>query len=397
MRRLYYVLSVFLILTSSGLRAQYNAPPAQVNASATPFSQTNPTDMGGRATYNPSVTNPAMGLVLDSVAGHTSKNQAQFDFRSAEINLSGAVDPFFNLYGVFNGTPNGVAVEEAFFMTTSLPWNLTVRGGRFFANFGRLPHWHDHELPFVYRVNSLDQFVGAEAQSDGVEVMHLFKTPFFLQGTLGAYNDIGANNPRLNQTDGNGGGHVNGRPLDALTYLGRLFTYIPIGDDYGLDLGASEAFTPRQYFVGGVRSPDPHAARSLTGIDITFRWLPLTENVYRKLTWGTEIFRNDEVRADPTATVFNRKTAAAGYSYVDWRFSHWWSAGPFGDYTENIDDPASNTRTYGAVLNFFSSEFSRFRLQLSEVQDNHGHTPDDQVFLQWFLTIGSHVHVFKDR
>src|SRR5258708_6437462 len=127
-----------------------------------------------KPSYNPSVTNPAMGLVLDSVLGHTTLNQGHFDFRSAEINLSSAIDPFANLYGVFNGTQNGVQVEEAFFMTTSLPWNLTFRGGRMFANFGRLPPWHDHELPFVNRVNSLSSFIWAGAQADGAEFMYLF-------------------------------------------------------------------------------------------------------------------------------------------------------------------------------------------------------------------------------
>jgi hypothetical protein len=352
--------------------------------------------------YNPSVTNPAMGLVLDSVLGHTTQNQGHFDFRSAEINLSGAIDPFANLFGVFNGTQNGVQVEEAFFMTTSLPWNLTLRGGRMFANFGRLPHWHDHELPFVDRVNSLNNFIGAEAQTDGAELMYLFKTPFFLQGTLGAYNKLGANNNRLDQTDGRGNGYTNGRPFESFTYLGRLFTYVPMGDDYGLDLGVSEALTPQARYISGMRTDNPHSARSLTGVDLTFRWLPLTQNVYRKLVWGTEIFRNNELRqtgTDPATNLntYGRKTAMGGYSYVEWRFSHRWSTGPFYDLTEDLDNPVINTKTFGAVLNLFTSEFARFRLQLSRAQPNNGSPMDDQVFLQVFVTIGSHVHIFKDR
>jgi hypothetical protein len=251
----------------------------------------------------------------------------------------------------------------------------------------------------------MDTFIGAEAQADGVELMHLFKTPFFLQGTLGVYNKLGANNNRLQEIV-NGTtqtGHSNGRPWPAFTYLGRLFSYVPLGDDYGLDLGASEAITPAQYYISGTRVDNQHSARSLTGVDVTFRWLPLTENVYRKLTWGTEIFRNNELRqtgTDPNVglNLYGRKTALAGYSYVEWRFSHWWSTGPFFDYAENLDTPASNTRTYGMVLNLFTSEFARFRLQLSQARPNDGSSfTDDQAFLQAFLTIGSHVHVFKDR
>jgi hypothetical protein len=353
-----------------------------------------------KPSFNPSITNPAMGLVLDSVFGHTTQNQGHFDFRSAELNLSAAIDPFANLYGVFNGTRDGVQVEEAFFMTTSLPWNMTIRGGRMFANFGRLPHWHDHELPFVNRVSSLNNFIGAEAQADGLELMHLFKTPFFLQGTLGMYNKIGADNNRLTET--NGPGHSSGRPFPEFTYLGRLASYLPMGDDYGLDLGVSESLTPKQRYVNGTRVDNVHSARSLSGVDLTFRWLPLTNNVYRKLTWGTEVFRNNELRQtstdpDPTLDTYGRKTALGGYSYVEWRFSPWWSAGPFFDYAENLDTPSTNTKTYGTVLNLFTSEFARFRLQLYRAQPNNGSKMDDQVFLQVFVTIGSHVHIFKDR
>ena len=64
---------------------------------------------------------------------------------------------------------DGVEVEEAAIVTTSLPYNLTVKGGRFFADFGRLSKFHDHDLPFVNRPQVLDKFVGGESQADGVE------------------------------------------------------------------------------------------------------------------------------------------------------------------------------------------------------------------------------------
>jgi hypothetical protein len=205
-----------------------------------------------RAASPANAFNPAMGLTLDAVAGHTRQNRGSFDFRSAELSLSAAVDPFAKLYGVINGTPDeGLEVEEAFFMTTSLPYNLTIRGGRLFANFGRLPHWHDHELPFVNRTDSLDTFIDGEAKADGFEVMHLFKTPFFLQGTFGMYSKLGAENERLSETGADG--HSKGRPGNAFTYLAKLSTYLSLGDNYGVDLGISQALTPKQYYISGVR------------------------------------------------------------------------------------------------------------------------------------------------
>ncbi len=349
-----------------------------------------------RPASNPSVFNPAMGLTLDAVASNTTLNQGNFDFRSAELNVQAAIDPFAKLFAVFNGTPDGFEVEEAFFMTTSLP-AVTVRGGRMFANVGRLPHWHDHELPFVNRPASVDRFVGGESRADGVEVMHLFRTPFFLQGTLGAYNKIGSDNDRLESNTGND--HRSGRPWDAFTYLGRLFSYVPFGDNFGVDVGISEAWTPRQYFINGNEVSLGNASRSLTAADFTFRFEPLENNVFRKLLWGTEIFRNSELREKNDATaglIYPRQTSAGGYSYIDWRFARLWSAGPFYDHAEDIDDPHIQTDSGGAMLNFLPSEFQRIRLQISRVK-TEGMREDNQVYVQYFATIGSHVHVFKDR
>lgn len=350
--------------------------------------------------YNQSVFNPAMGLVLDAAVSNTTLNRGNFDFRSAELNLQSAVDPFANLFAVINGTKDNVSVEEAFFMTTSLP-GVTIRGGRMFASFGRFPHWHDHELPFVNRTPSLDRFIGAEAQADGVEIMHLFKTPFFLQGTLGSYNKIGADNNRLHSNTGSGA--ADGRHWNEFTYLARLFSYVPMGDNVGIDLGLSEAVTPVAHIIGGTEMQFNHSARSLTGLDVTFRYEPLQNNVYRKLIWGSEVFRNTELRQINTAgdsgalvTTYPRKTAWGGYSYIDWRFSRWFSTGPFYDVAEDLDNPSVKTKTTGGMLNLIASEFQRIRLQVSQAATDNLKT-DNQVYLQWFLTIGTHVHVFKDR
>jgi hypothetical protein len=344
--------------------------------------------------FNLNIFNPAIGFVLDMALQDTKAQKSNFDFRSAELNLSASVDPFVNLYAVITSTGSGgLNVEEAAFMTTSLPYNLTVRGGRFFANFGRFPHWHDHELPFVNRTPSLDTFIGGESQADGLELLHLFKTPFFLQGTVGVYNKLGADNNRLDQNSGSG--DSNGRTWNAMTYLQRLASYIPMGDDYGLDLGASNSVTPKQNYIDGVQVSGLNSQRWLTGADMTFRYEPLANNAYRKLLWGTEIFHNTE--QVPEGTGYGRQQAWGGYSYTDWRWAARWSSGGFFDFSELLDTPGQNTKTYGVMLNFHPSEFQRLRLQFSQERWNNGTTLDNQVYLQWTGAIGTHIHVFKDR
>ena len=118
----------------------------------------------------PSQFNPAIGFIVDDVFSYSEHERANFEFRSGELGISANVDPFARAYAIINGTPDEIEVEEAAIVTTSLPYNLTVKGGRFFADFGRLSKFHDHDLPFVNRPIVLDEYVGGESQADGLEV-----------------------------------------------------------------------------------------------------------------------------------------------------------------------------------------------------------------------------------
>src|SRR5207249_1695672 len=48
-----------------------------------------------------------------------------------------------------NDNETEVEVEEAFMQTTSLPFNLQLKGGQFFAALGRLNPTHPHTWDFV--------------------------------------------------------------------------------------------------------------------------------------------------------------------------------------------------------------------------------------------------------
>ena len=133
----------------------------------------------------PTALNPSMGLVLDANVQNLGKAGGNFDFRSAELGIAASVDPFARMYSFINGTKDGVEIDEAAAITSSLPYNLTVKAGRFLADFGRFPKVHEHELPFVNEPLSVQRMIGGETQADGVEVNYLFPTPFFLRATLG--------------------------------------------------------------------------------------------------------------------------------------------------------------------------------------------------------------------
>src|SRR5438128_5623482 len=229
----------------------------------------------------PSQFNPAIGLILDNVFSYSEKDRGDFEFRAAELGVSASVDPFARGYAIITGSPDGFDVEEAAIVTTSLPYNLTLKGGRFFADFGRLSKFHDHDLPFVNRPIALDRFVGGEAQSDGVELNYLLPTSQYVTLTAGAYNKMGAGNTRVDNTVA--------RDFSQFTYLGRASTFFSLTDANSLDLGTSLAYTPEVKLDGG-------ASRHLAGVDLTYRYIPLSQASYRGLIWGSEFLYNQEDR-----------------------------------------------------------------------------------------------------
>ncbi|TMA36990.1 MAG: hypothetical protein E6J83_16465, partial [Deltaproteobacteria bacterium] len=304
----------------------------------------------------PSQFNPAIGLILDNVFSYSEKDRGDFEFRAAELGLSASVDPFARGYAIITGSPDGFDVEEAAIVTTSLPYNLTFKGGRFFADFGRLSKFHDHDLPFVNRPNAIDRFIGGESQADGVELSYLVPLPQYLTLTAGAYNKLGAENDRVSNTAP--------RDFSQFTYLGRAATFLNLNDANSIDLGTSYAYTPEVKLDGG-------ASRHLAGVDLTYRYIPLSQASYRGLIWGSEFLYNQEDRpvggfpaaepalslgrglglpaaapavADPPASlVFKRRDAASFYSYLEARLSRRFYPGFLFDWVQDVDHLTGDT------------------------------------------------------
>jgi hypothetical protein len=371
----------------------------------------------------PSQFNPAIGLIIDTVASYKGQQGGNFELRAAELGLSASVDPFARAWAIITGSSDGFELEEAAIATTSLPYNLSLQGGRFFADFGRLSKFHDHDLPFVNRPVVLDEYVDGESQADGVQGSWLVPIGQYLTLTAGMYNKIGADNERVS--------NLTSRQLSDFTYLGRAATFFSLTDANSVDLGLSLAGTPRV-------AEDLGEPRYLGGLDLTYRWIPLGASGYRGFIWGTEVLVNSEnqpiggfpddtavtnearlasaleapisspvvsripyrlsalPQQDATAPlVFQRKNAVGLYSYAEYRFSRQLFAGFLFDWAESIDPGVGDTFAYSPYLTLWASEFQRFRLEYTRFEAPGDH--ENQFFLQWTVIIGSHVHSFRDR
>lgn len=370
----------------------------------------------------PSVFNPAIGLVGETVFGYRSKGSAEtgskrpggFDMfqRSVELNASASVDPFAKGYVVVNASADPVtgestlAVEEAALQTTSLPGNLEVKAGRFFGEFGRLGYIHDHELPFVNRPLVLAQYIGGESRTDGVQINWLIPTEHYISLTLGAGNQFGGDNPPNFVGDTRNG--------SGLNYWGRLSTYFELTPDVSLEPGISGLWNPS---TDAQWVPDPanpafpivdgntftERERRLLGVDWVLSWKPLRNNQFQTLTWGTEVLYSDNRYdvTDPSGNALpGRSVSSYGmYTYLTYKFHRQWTTGIQYEWLENAQNNQAETSAESANITWALSHWDQLRFQYTHTDNNAatGLSPDDAVYLQWAWIIGSHSHGWQQR
>ena len=352
--------------------------------------------------------NPGIGFAGDTIFSYTGKGNditgndrfGGFDafLRTAELDLEASVDPFARAYAVIAGSADmqtgeaAMGVEEASIVTTSLPWNLTVQGGRFFADFGRLAYVHEHDLPFVWRPLVLDRYIGGESKTDGAQVNWLFPTTQYISLTLGIGDQFGSSP--------NGVGTF--RQLNGLNYWGHLSTYFDLSPNLSLETGVSGLINPNTQSLGSVNQQ----SRYIGGTDLTLRYQPLNSTLHRGLVWGTEmLYTSGQFGFDPDGTAasgdeFARHENAFGlYSYVEAKLSREIKSGFLFQWVEDPVDPLQMTYSYAPYLTYNPSEFQTLRLQFSHVDPRHSLLlqPYNAVYLQWTFILGRHVHGFKQR
>jgi len=335
--------------------------------------------------------NPAISFVVDTEFSTGNLDPGyNFSLQSGELFISAPIDPFLRGYASLNASSEeGFGLEEAALITTSLPWNLTVKGGRFMADVGRMPHWHNEQLPFVNRPESIERIFGGETISEGAEVTWLAPIDHYFRVTTGLYNTIGAENT----DDLFDNGFDGRRSFNELTWLVRPSTYFDLSDTLNLEVGGTY-FTVNQ-----------DNTRSLFGVDATLRHQPGTSGFYQGLVLGSEWYWNSERFGDIAAgtdpdtgdPIFGsrRFKRNGGYGYAEVFLGRRYSIGVRGDYAENLAGSADRQRTLSAFATWMPSEFQRLRLQADAV--SQAEADGYQITLQWTGFLGSHSHGFAAR
>jgi hypothetical protein len=361
-------------------------------------------DVGGS-----SASNPSRFLELGD---HDPINRG-FSLRNAEIAVDGAVDPYFKGFGnivlkLDQNNETSIELEETYLQSTSLPANLQLKAGQFFAAFGRQNPQHPHQWAFVDAPVILARTLGPDGlRNIGAQVSWLAPTPFYTEAFLGIFNPQGSTafsfrNP--GDADAIGVDRVHGRatlktnlrgPGDLL-YVPRLASSFELTDQQTLVVGASAAFGPNST-GSGLHS-------EIYGMDLYWKWKPANAHAgFPFLAWQTEaLYQRFEAGADPAAALTAEVLHDWGfYSQVLWGFKERWVAGLRGEYASgnhaeyDPNDVYRNERTrVSPALTFYPSEFSKVRLQYNY---DHGALfgTDHSLWLQFEFLLGAHgAHKF---
>ena len=380
-------------------------------------------DLGLVATF------AAGGSTANDIEGGTElgghdPNQRGFTVQGVELNLQGAIDPYFrgnaNIAFLLDaGGETTVELEEAWLETVSLPWNLQVRAGQMLTDLGRINAQHPHSWAFVDVPLVNGRLLGPDGlRNPGARLSWLAPTPFYSElffavqdsqgGTAYSFRDDHGGAPFLGRINGTG----NVKSFSDLLLTTRYAVSFDLTDNQTLLAGASAAFGPN--------SSGANTDTQIYGVDTYWKWKSANAHGgFPFVSWQTEaMVRQYEAGAIPPllfpppsdyppasidfpAIPAEMLTDWGFYSQVLWGIKPGWVAGLRGDYVTPTK-PGEYEAIYGPDpkrakrwriapnLTWYPSEFSKLRLQYN-YDDRAGIGVDHSIWLQFEFLLGAHA------
>jgi hypothetical protein len=398
------------VVTTSETATMTTAPP----------SLTAPITIGGGKNYMNISFDGMFALAYSSArdlnhieVGDHDPQQRGFNARNTELAFDGAVDPYFEgfaniVFKLDNDNETEVEVEEAFLQTTSLPFNLQLKAGQFFAAFGRINPTHPHTWDFADFPLVAGRFLGPDGlRGVGAQISWMVPVPWYSQVILAGQNGRGGTGFSF-RNPGEDGVFFGRETTDREARGLQDFVWIPRWEN-SVDL------TPTQVALAGVSGAfgsNETGADSRTQIyagDFLYKWKSArAEGGFPFVKWQTEaMYRRFEAGrgADESFPVAETFHDWGLYSQLLWGFKKGWVAGIRGDYLHMQDsqftddeDRQSRSRISGNIT-WYPTEFSKIRLQYNHdwLEENFflSEREADSVFLQFEFILGAHgAHKF---
>ncbi|MBM4054826.1 MAG: hypothetical protein FJ264_09180 [Planctomycetes bacterium] len=352
-----------------------------------------------------------------SSGGH-DPNQRGFTVQNLETTFDGAVDPYFKGQAsiVFQIDQDGeslIEVEEAFLTSMSLPLNLQAKAGTFFTEFGRLNPFHPHAWDFADQPLVNGRFLGPDGlRGPGARLSWLAPTSNYTELFFTVQDSQGETAYSFRNDDalfGREAVETSVRSMEDMLYTQRVTTSFDVTDETTVLLGASSAFGPN--------STGRDKDTIVYGLDMFWKWKSsYASGGFPFVTWQTEVMgRRFEAGEDADAGLSNETLNNWGaYSQIAWGFKKRWVAGFRVDYVDGLKEFEGHEEEeeeeghhhhgeglgferlrFSPNLTFYSSEFSKIRLQYNFDDILGNDTSEHTVVLQFEFLLGSHgAHKF---
>lgn len=377
--------------------------------------------------------NPAISLILDgryasfdnnpeeyelpgfALGGEAGLGENGFSVGHTELIMSTNVDDkFFGQMTVAIAEHEGsteVELEEAFIQTLGLGHGLTIKAGRFFSEIGYLNNQHAHswnfiDAPLIYR-----GLFGNQLIDDGVQLTYVVPIDLFLQ--IGTEASSGSRFPA--------GGTTND--------VGAWTVFADIGGDLGIEHswqfglshwqannieGRESGGHAHGAGGGGEETPSFSGDSKINALDLVYKWAPNGNPKNKHFKLQFEYFSREENGAitmlnsgPPVETSSYDGDQNGWYLQAIYRFKSQWQTGLRVDRLSSnntgsdsdvlaeagLDDEGHTPERISVMVEWLPSEFSRIRLQYN--RDDSYEEPDNQLFLQYTMSLGSHgAHPF---
>ncbi len=345
--------------------------------------------------------------------GDHDPQQRGFNARNIELALDGAVDPYFEgfaniVFKLDNDNETEVEVEEAFMQTTNLPFNLQLKGGQFFAAFGRLNPVHPHAWDFADAPLVSGLFLGPDGlRGVGAQISWTLPLPWYSQLIFAGQNGRGGTGFSF-RNPGDDGIFFDRETTDREARGLQDFVWIPRWEN-SVDLSPTQVVLAGVSGAFGSNETGANSRTQIYGADFFYKWKSAhAEGGFPFVKWQTEaMYRRFEAGrgVDQTFPVAETFHDWGMYSQVLWGFKKGWVAGVRGDYVHMQDshftddlDRQSRSRV-SANLTWYPTEFSKLRLQYNhDFLESNFFLSDrqvDSVFLQFEFILGAHgAHKF---
>ncbi len=364
--------------------------------------------------YSSQSQNPELPMrgFLPSGAGNIPRG---FSLGESELALAGTVDNLFRAEARFvmsqdeNGT--SFSVEEAFFETLGLPEGFKLKGGKYFSDVGYLNNKHPHEWDFVDLPLAYQAFLGGQLNNTGVQLKWVAPLDDMYLRFGGEYAQ-GGSYPNSNNYNQN-------KPL-----LGTLFA--KAGGDIGVSsswqgglsfIRAGTGNRTRTSVLSDTESFDYSGSTNIYIADFVYKWAPSGNasqqnfKLQGEFFWNTQngsgVLNSTQPSGDCNAACIGNSfsnTQKGFYAQAIYQFMPRWrigyrydqlysgsstygfAPGSFSSATLDSWNPNRNT----VMLDWANSEYSMFRLQLARDTSLGPGLVNNQVFLQYIMSIGAH-------